>query len=253
MGFSVKTRSFIGKGKWYLRNRSGGPSRFIGNVSAASFTMELDTKREPDFTAAGGGSLNELERVTSMSGEMTTYNHSPDNLALLLRGHTKEIAAGAVTGEAHVAYLGAFVRFDYIRDPGVAVVVKKGASTISAATNYAISGNGILILDDAADLIDEDEITIDYTRHVSVEIHALTTAGEEWELYFDGLNEADSGNPCPILVRRSTFSPTDGMELISDEFGQLKMGFSCLKDTSITASDESAFVVFQMVETAAEA
>jgi len=311
MGLTVATRSFTGKGKFYIRPRAGGARRFLGNVSEASFSIEQDTVQEPDYTSGGGGVLNERTRVSAVTGEMTTYNHSPDNLAILMRGTLTDVARAAITTEAHaLCYADGFEPFDNIPDPDVTVTLSRTTSAAWAGTTAYVLGalvldtgriyavttagtsgsteptwptdgttvtDGTVVWQDTGTvaLVKDTDYSLSgagftplasgklqwsvlgepinaaYTAHEATEIHALTDSGTEYNIFFEGLNEADSGNPVTLEVLRSTFSPTDGLGLISDEFATATLKFSCLRDTTVTSSTESAFLKIKMVNTAA--
>ena len=90
-------------------------------------------------------------------------------------------------------------------------------------------------------------LEVDYTKNPQFLIQALTDAGTEWELVFDGLNEVDSGNPVVGKNYRVKFSPTDGLDLLGDEFGELKLTFSVLKDETIVGAGLSQYMQFAMV------
>lgn len=106
--------SYLGKGKWYVRlvGASAAPAE-VGNVSAAAFAVEEETKSLLDYTSAGGGERNAISRVTGVALNMTATDYSPENFARLLRASVTSTASAAVTGEAQAVYLaGGLVRFD---------------------------------------------------------------------------------------------------------------------------------------------
>lgn len=248
MGYTVKTRSFIGKGSFYIKaNKAGAVRRPIGNVLAASFKIDLDKKELPDYESAGGGNADTMERVKSMFLEMETSAHTAENLAIALRGGTVTVARASITDEEHgTPAKGEVVILDNIPDLSTTITVKDGTDTLTKGTDYTIKRSTITMLKAATTLL-----KVSYTAHEATEIHALTDAGTEYEIYLDGLNEVDSGNPFSIRVWRGKFSPTDGMDTIGDDFGKLKMTVECLRDESVIGEDESKFVVFKQVNTAA--
>ena len=91
------------------------------------------------------------------------------------------------------------------------------------------------------------DITVGYTKNAQYMIQALTDSGTEYELVFDGLNEVDSGNPIVAKMTRVKFSPTAGLDLIGDDFGELKLTFSILKDELIVAEGMSQYLQIAMI------
>ena len=70
---ATKTYSYLGKGMVYLRNRSsGGGLKQVGNCSALEFSVETDTLTQADYTQAGGGNANEIQRVSSVGSSITS-------------------------------------------------------------------------------------------------------------------------------------------------------------------------------------
>lgn len=249
MALTTSTRSFIGKGKFYLKPRSGGVRRFIGNVRSAKFAISEETKELLDFTKGGGGVLDSVSRISSVTGDMEVTDYSPENLALGLYGSvTANAGGGAVTDEQHTALVGSLIVLDYMQDTTAAITVKNqaGAVTYVADTDYTRSAAGITPLKGGA-ITDSSVLKISYTKQAENLVEALTNSGQEYELYFEGLNEADSGNPVLLRGHRVKFSPTSGTDLISDDFGALALSFKLLKDTSVTGAGLSQYMQIRMV------
>jgi hypothetical protein len=101
----------------------------------------------------------------------------------------------------------------------------------------------------AQSLFDEygTKLKITYDKNPQHVIQTLTDAGTEYSLFFDGLNEVDSGNPFTARMHRVKFSPTSGLELIGDEFGKITLAFSVLKDESIASAGMSQYMQMAMV------
>ncbi|MCK9386080.1 MAG: hypothetical protein M0Q15_15835 [Nevskia sp.] len=105
--------SYIGKGKWHAKvvGAAAAPIE-VGNVSAASFSVEEETKSQLDYTSAGGGERNAISRITGVALNLTATDYSPENFAKLLRASVTAVAAAAVTGEAVAVYAtGGLARF----------------------------------------------------------------------------------------------------------------------------------------------
>ncbi len=238
------SRTYMGKGTIYRRKRgvANAPLVPMGNCSKLSFAIAQNEISEQDYENPGGGKRNSIKRITGVTGAITTKNHDPMILALGLRGTvTNNASTTAITGEAHAdVALGSLVVFKRFPNPAQPIVVKKGATTIDAA-NYEVKRVGVFIKADAAGVVAGDDITVDYTPLAESGVEALTVTSEEFYMLFDGLNEADSGKPVAVEGRRIDFSPMAGMELISDEFGNVELAFEVLSDDSIQGADESKY------------
>lgn len=90
-------------------------------------------------------------------------------------------------------------------------------------------------------------LEVDYIKNPQYLVQALTDAGTEWEMVFDGLNEVDSGNPVVGRNFRVKFSPTAGLDLLGDEFGQIELEFSVLKDETIVGAGLSQYMQISMI------
>lgn len=123
-----------------------------------------------------------------------------------------------------------------------------GTTTLVLNTHYQRTRSGIEALA-AGTQFDAHgtPLTVSYTKNAQYLIQALTDAGTEYLMVFDGLNEVDSGNPIVARLHRVKFSPTSGMDLIGDEFGELTLSFSVLKDEGITTAGLSQYMQIAMV------
>ncbi len=252
MALTTNTRSFIGRGKWFIAPKSAGVQSGallrVGNVSAASFAITEEKKEVKDYESLGGGIKDSISRISKVEGTMTIYDYSPENLALSIRGTKTAVTAGTVAAEAHNdVFAGSFVPFDYIPDPSVAPVVTKLPSTVLVAgTDYSVYPTGIQLIAGGA-VVNGDDLTIGYTKNKSNVIQALVSSASEYLLFFEGLNEMDGGNPLPLRVHRIKFSPTAGLGLLSDDPSTLELKFDVLSDSTITAPGISQFFSLGMV------
>jgi hypothetical protein len=131
---------------------------------------------------------------------------------------------------------------------GTATWKDLGSTTLTLNTHYKRTSSGIEALP-AATQFDAygTALTVGYTKNTQYMIQALTDAGTEYLMVFDGLNEVDSGNPVVARLHRVKFSPTAGMDMIGDDFGELKLEFSVLKDETITGAGLSQYLQIAMV------
>jgi hypothetical protein len=241
MAYTSSTQAYVGKGKFYLGLRSGGPLVHVGNVSGASFAIEQSTVDQLDYTAAGGGKRESLPRITAVTGSMTLLEFSPSNLALALRGTASAITSGSVTNEVHTAYHGGLLPLANIHDGStITVTSDDGLTTFVLGTDYTVSSSGITILATGS-IVDEETIKVSYTKNAGAVVQALTESALEYRLFFEGLNEGDASNPLTVDVHRVKFSPTASLDLISDEWAELPMEFEVLSDPTKDGNSTSRY------------
>ncbi len=301
--------SYIGSGKVYLRAvGSAAPLRFVGNVSALSFSVTEDVKELKDYTKPGGGTYNEVRRVQSVEASMTLHDLSPDNLAMALFGNSAALAAGAAPDENHALYRGGLVKLDAPVDPtvtpvvtlvatpdtranstavdlndllvpavangfyyrvttagstgsvpptfpttvgatvndGTAVLTCMGRVALTVNTDFLITGGGIEITADAA-VTDGQVYEVGFTRLGSDVVEALLNASQEYEIVFDGLNEARSGKSVSVHVFRQKLGAAQNVPFIGDEYAALELTGKLLKDTTRNGTSESQYFQVQLV------
>jgi hypothetical protein len=242
-----KSYSYIGKGKVYLRSTSGGGAMPVGNCSELTLGVETNAITQPDYTTPGGGNANEVQRVSDVTLAMTMLELRPENLEIALRGTVAVVSGATVTDERGVAYNGGLVALDFIPDQAVAPVVTQdpdGTPVVATVdVDYEVSSAGIVIIDGGI-FSDGDVVGVDYTKDGSSVVEAMTTSGDEYELIFDGLNEAETGKAVVVRVHRVKWSPTSGLGFIGDDFGELPLEGSVLVDsTKVGASISRYFKV----------
>ena len=241
--------SYLGSGKVYMRVvDAAAPLRFIGNVTDLTFNVAEDNKELKDRTQPGGGTYNEVRRIGSVEATVKMSDLSPDNVALAMYGTAAEITAGA-TSETHTAYVGGLVRTNFPIDTTVAVTVSAAGSPDTPYTlddDFTVRGGGIEITDDSA-ITDGQSITIGYTKKAGNKVEALVAAAQEYELLFDGLNEARSGKTVRVTAHRVKFGPAQALALLSEEYAELEVRGKLLKDTSKNGTSESQYFVTEVV------
>lgn len=237
-------KSYIGKGKVYLNGRQ------VGNVSTLSIQAEEDEQELPDYTTGGGGNYNSLKRISSVSLSLTMHDYSAENLAVALFGSSSAVTATAVTAESIAAPASVagdpLVRTASVIDTAQTVTVTSdpAGTTYTAGTDYTVSAAGITILATGS-IAATTALLVSYTKKAVDVVEALTTAGSEYEVTFDGLNEAQSGTPVVITAYRVKFGPAADLAMIGDEFAALELTADVLKDTTITGAGLSQYLKVQ--------
>lgn len=222
--------SYIGVGRIYMRDRNGtGGLVPIGNVSALNFAVAEEAKELPDFTAAGGGTRNEVRRITGVETKITLHDLSPGNLALALYGDSSVVAEGSATSEGATVKLGALVKLAHVAPSAVVVKDETDTTTYTAGTDYEVRPAGIWF-PETSSIADAAVVHVTYTYPGQDVVQALTQAAGEYEMLFDGVNEARSGKASVVNVHRIRFGAASGLDLIGDDYAGLELTGKLLSD-----------------------
>lgn len=234
--------SFLGLADIYLKPyNSALPAIAVGSVSACEITHEENEIRQANFGRAGG-TLNVVQRPSAVGINLTFQSLSIPNLARALRGGITDVASGSVTDEAHVAFKGALIRTARmnISDVTVTDTAEPTPATFVAGTDYRVTGSGIVILEGGA-IDDEDDILISYDYTDQQIVQALTQGGDEYTLYFDGLNEADGNRNVAVDIWRIKFGLPSNLQLIGEDFISMEVSGEALVDGTQTGVGASQF------------
>lgn len=226
--------SYIGSGKVYLRE-IGAAAGLIeaGNCSKLTFGVTEDVKELKDYTNPGGGTQNEVRRINAVEASMTMHDLIHSNLSRVLYGASSTVASAAVTDETHTAYKGAFIPFTYLpaASPAWTVTDNAGTTTYVKDTDYEVRNGGIFILSGGS-IVDASTIKVDYTKAGADVVQALVNSGKEYELVFDGLNEARSGKKTRVTAHRVRIGAAKEIGLIGADYAALEVTGKLLKDST---------------------
>jgi hypothetical protein len=244
----IKDYSFIGSGTHFLRDINGTTGFLpVGNVSDLKLTSEEEVKKLKDFMNAGGGTRNEVRRVTGCGFSMTLTDLSQENLALVLRGDKTAFAAGTVTDEPVVAKLGALVPLSRMAPSSVVVKNEAGSTTYDVGADYEVRKGGIFFPATGGDITDDQALKVSFSYGAQSIMNALTQAAGEYEMLFEGLNEARGGGK-PVIVRawRARFGVAKELSLIGDDFAALQVEGELIKDGTQPVGTSQYFQVTQI-------
>lgn len=233
--------TYIGVGKVYFREKGAAkPLIEMGNVTKLNLGVEEDVIEQKDYTSGGGGTLNEVRRVKGVNASMTLTELRPENVALLLFGTASAANAGSVTAEAVVAYVGGLSRLAHVNPTSVVVKNEAGSTTYDLGDDYEVRTAGIFIPAGSA-IQGGDTIKVDYSYGAEDVIQALTQSAKDYEMAFDGVNEAQSGKPFVVDLHRVKFGAAKSLDLIGDNFGSFEITGKVLKDANISGAGVSQF------------
>lgn len=129
---------------------------------------------------------------------------------------------------------------------GTAVITVYGKVTLLLGTDFMVSGAGILMAS-AASITDGETFQTDYTKAAGWIIQALTRSAKEYEIVFEGLNEARGGKAVSVHATRVKLGSAKSLSLITEDFASLEFGGRVLKDTNITTPGLSQYFKVKLV------
>lgn len=240
--------SYIGVGKVFLKEKCADkPFLHIGNVSALTFGVTEDIKEQRDYTAPGGGTTNEARRITGVECSMTLLDFDKDNISRAFFGTASNKLAQTIVAEQHKGYLGGYIPLKNPIDLSQPVTVKKGAIAIDAA-DYVVTSGGVEFKDNATGFANGDVLDIGYKTLAYGNVEGITESAKEYELFFEGLNEARSGAPCNVSVYRIKLGATTAMNLINEDFASFEVKGKVLRDNCKSGVGVSKYFNMQIVK-----
>lgn len=123
---------------------------------------------------------------------------------------------------------------------GTAVFTNMGKVTLVGDADYTVSAGGISLLTGAA-FTDGEELQASYTKAAAQSVEALLNASQEYELFFDGLNDARSGKAVLVHAYRVKLGATDGLDLIGEDYYAGQQNGKVLKDTTKNGTSVSQY------------
>lgn len=239
--------SYLGSGKIWLRDTSI-PRAFtqVGNASALALAVTEETKELKDFTQPGGGTYNEVRRISAVEAQMTLHDVSAQNLERALYGTASTVTTATVTDEAHNDILGGeLVPTNFL--PASITTVKKGATTLTLNGDYTVEPGGIVpILGGPNTLAAGDDLLITYSKAAHDVLEVLTQSGKEYELIFDGLNEARSGKKTRVTLFRLKVGALANLALIGEDYAAMEVSGKLLKDTTKVGAGISQYAKIEI-------
>ncbi|NCC91692.1 MAG: hypothetical protein EOM10_00180 [Opitutae bacterium] len=197
----------------------------VGNVTSLKINIETSISEHKESQSGQRAVDMRLTTETKAGATMTLENFSRDILAMALRGGYTAVAAGSVTDQAMVAALGKVQPLGHVKVS--AVTVSKGVTPLVAYTDdvtpydYQLNAEAGSIMfattPATAELVDGDDLTVDYTYASQARVDALTGNPAPRFLRFEGLNTADSDSPMVVEAFRFTVDPAKELELITGE------------------------------------
>lgn len=247
-----QTHAYIGVGIIKMRQVGAeAPLVDVGNCSALTFGAQIDAKELKNFRRPGGGTYAKVDRVSSVTLNLTAHDLNGANLARACGGTATSQAAGTVTDETLVAYKGGTTPTS--RPPATITTVEPagGGTAYTVDTDYKITPGGIEVLSTGTipePVAGAANIQVTYTNTLQTTVQAMVNSGLEYELLFEGLNEAEQDLPVIVRAYRVKFAPAQAINFIGDDFAALELTGTLLADANIVDSGLSQYWTATIVE-----
>lgn len=244
--------SYLGSGKIYAKIAgAAAPLIELGNCSALNFAVNENTIELKDFTKPGGGTYNEVRRIDSVEMSITAHDLNADNLKKALFGSSSTVAAGSVASEAITIYKPGLIKVAKPIDVSETVTITRNyldenddpqTDTYTGGVDFEVRPSGIFVPADS-DMLNGWAVTIAYTSLGYDSVQALTQSAQEYQMLFEGLNEARSGKPVTVEAFRVKLGAAQNLSLIGEEFAALEMSGKILQDATKTGGLSQYFEV----------
>lgn len=245
--FSLQGKVFLGE---RLANGKPGAMHWVNDAGLLNIagTQSEETRKE-SYSGLRQTSAT-LSTGVEVAFNLTLHHGSAKNLALGLYGTVRDVAAGAVTGEALPEGLatGDFIMLD--RGNVSTLVLNDSAATpvpLVEDTNYRIDSapGGMIELLDVATFT--QPFTADYEYTASTDVTMFTQAPPVRYLMLDGTNTVDgSGERVRVRLYKLKFNPVGQLDLINDTFAEISLSGTALLDT--TAAEDAALGGYGRIE-----
>src|SRR5574343_981499 len=219
--------------------------RYFGNSPELGFTAEQENL---DLYSSDRGVRIKDESVLlqlDYSGSFTTDNISPETLAIFFLGEsmTTTVTSTPVVGEAvadvekGLTYqLGTSATYPAGVRKISAVIVKKGATTLVAGTDYTVDLTlaRLTILTTSVTLTNGDDLTVDYTIDASTRDRVISKSKTiEGSLRFVASNP--SGKLQDYFMPWVKVTPNGDFPLIGEEWLKMSLNVEVLKKGTLEA------------------
>ena len=218
----------------------GAPMRDLGDVEQLKVANRSNSMTWKQHKRPGGGNLARLDTLEGVDLSVQMQEWTEENQAMVLQGQVITLDAETVTGEQILLQPGSLCPTEFPGPTNITLTKVSDSSPI-ASSAVVLSAAGVRVPDDSAVIAVPTPAFIAYTSTAAKRIEPYIEAGAEYELLFDGLNEAESGRPCVVRFWRWKAPPAEELAFIDGENpGKLLAKGELLADPS-RAADESPF------------
>lgn len=247
------TERFIGQGKVFVAPRASNGA-INGGWTELGDTERLEINVSQDFVddyeSCSGNRSIALHVPISNDWEFAVdaKSFTKENLARAFYGSASAVVSGSVTDEAVTGY--ALNQIIPLKNPGVsAVVVQKGATTLTEGTDYTVDAkNGTITLISATNLGGAAPwaLTVDYTYAAYEKIEANTQTVAEYAFRFEGINLATKKSVI-ANIHRVSLNMAETLSLIGTEVNKFTMSGMVLPDSTKAAGESQYMTIIKEV------
>lgn len=243
MAYTQTKYSAVPQGKVYIasRNASGQTGGFthVGDCDVSKITTSQTFLDIQESMSGNRANVAHILTQTDVGVELALLSIDGPSLARAFYGEAVAQAAGTVTGEAVNAYAGSMSPLKY---PGVsAVVVKKGATTLVAGTDYELDAeNGTLtFLTGSTEVTGTSAValTVDYSHGgYAAKVKALSAGQKEYIIRVESKSKFDD-KVQNVTLHRVSLNTAAAYDLIGTGVNKLTVTGKLLAAPEIEADD----------------
>lgn len=219
------------------------PMRDLGDCEQLKIAHRSNSTTWKQHTKPGGGNLARQDNLEGVDLTIQMQEWYEENLAMVTQGGLVKLDAETVSGEEVMLMPGSLARTEF---PGAQslVITQKAGSTPIPLSEVEVSAAGIRVKKGSTVITTPTAAVLAYTSTVATRLEALIESGAEYEIVFDGLNEADSGRPVVVTFWRWKAPPAEELALIDAENpGKLLSKGEVLADISRPAGESPFYRV----------
>lgn len=240
--------AYYGRGMIYMRESGAAAAlRYIGNVTGLRLNITEQVDELPDRTTGAGGTYAEVRYIQSIGAELDLAALEPKNVAIAVLGASSAVAGASATDEPGVGYVGGLIKLAH-PGPYTSVVVTGtgGTPTYVAGDDYEVRSGGIFI-PTGSSITDGTNLLIDYTYPAYDKVQAAIAGSKDYEVVCDLINVANSDKPRRVHLFKLRLGPAAQQELIGENFSQMTLAGTVVKDTSKSGAGVSQYYTDEIV------
>ncbi|MGP1066424.1 hypothetical protein ACJ8LR_21895 [Serratia sp. CY56810] len=206
---------YYGQGKVFLgrRNAQGQAVslRWIGDVGELQIALTTDSFTHKESYTGQRAPVRRISTGKDGTVTATWFEHSPDNLAILLYGEKVAVPAGTITDEALPAGIQAGDRVTLNHQNVSAVTI----ADLVEGTDYKLDAKfgALEFLTTPA----TQPLSVNYTHASSVNTSVFTQTPDELFLRYEGINLAENGAAVVVELYRVQYDPASALSLINTD------------------------------------
>ena len=217
------TRIYRGQGQALMARRTpfGKPQgfQFVGNVSELKINPKTESIKHIESQTGNNSVDAKIEKNLEVEITYNTCSNYKSNLVRLLFGKLTEIAAGTITDEEIIAYLGKASILDNINLASFSSLTDEaGAVTYVRDTDYFVDlPTGTIEHAPGASYAEGAILKANYTTNGEEAIAAFEGINENFWLRFNGLNTAENNAPVVIDIPNMRLDPVKELAAINND------------------------------------